>query len=461
MPDPKENKEKFGNKLSKFFKNKKNEAKIKLGMTGPGHRLGDTSSQQSSSSSGSGRRGSPAPVAKRAETSSEAKQAGAAALARFEKKDTGSVFGTSLASIRAQARREMEAEQAAAAAGVAVEEPKSPQSPKQDPERLAVSGIYFACPLIGPEILTKDEWNKKIREFLYEQLEHERALTATLMIHTLTKNKEKVEQCVKTIHRMFDNIINNPGEEKYRKVKIESRAFQDKIKEVEGGLELLLAAGFEEKDIETAPGQTEKFLVFPEEKLGDIEQLTLLCDALDSAEPISLELDRGLQVLLPSQASKRQELPPAFFRLTAEELRKEYQLRAEAMERSQILRTKAMRERDEQREMKVYKYAIIRVRFPDGTLLQGTFNVYEKLETVLAFVRENLSFGDEEEPRPYVLTTPTGQKLVEGGPESGNMLLDLKLVPATILNFAWSKPCAPGTEEAFLKQEILALMSEI
>lgn len=35
-----------------------------------------------------------------------------------------------------------------------------------------------------------------------------------------------------------------------------------------------------------------------------------------------------------------------------------------------MLRTKAMREKDELREMKKYKFAIIRVRFPDGILLQ-------------------------------------------------------------------------------------------
>jgi len=61
------------------------------------------------------------------------------------------VIFRSLAAIRAQAKREIEAERAAALA--AEEEPetsKPPPSPKQqDPERLAVTGIYFACPLIG------------------------------------------------------------------------------------------------------------------------------------------------------------------------------------------------------------------------------------------------------------------------------------------------------------------------
>jgi len=52
-----------------------------------------------------------------------------------------------------------------------------------------------------------------------------------------------------------------------------------------------------------------------------------LCDALQSAEPISLELDRNLQVLLPSQAAKRVDLPPMFFNITAEELKREQQMR--------------------------------------------------------------------------------------------------------------------------------------
>lgn len=36
-----------------------------------------------------------------------------------------------------------------------------------------------------------------------------------------------------------------------------------------------------------------------------------------------------------------------------------------------MLRTKAMREKDEQRERKKYNYALLRVRLPDGKILQG------------------------------------------------------------------------------------------
>ena len=44
--------------------------------------------------------------------------------------------------------------------------------------------------------------------------------------------------------------------------------------------------------------------------------------------------------------------------------------RTEAVEREGMLRTKAMREREVQRERRKYRYALIRVRFPDGIVLQ-------------------------------------------------------------------------------------------
>lgn len=44
------------------------------------------------------------------------------------------------------------------------------------------------------------------------------------------------------------------------------------------------------------------------------------------------------------------------------------------MERNAMLRTKAMREREEQRERRKYNYTLLRVRLPDGILLQGNIS---------------------------------------------------------------------------------------
>lgn len=47
-----------------------------------------------------------------------------------------------------------------------------------------------------------------------------------------------------------------------------------------------------------------------------------------------------------------------------------YHLRTETVELMTQLRTKAMREKDEIKERHYYKYSLIRIRFPDGIILQ-------------------------------------------------------------------------------------------
>ena len=55
--------------------------------------------------------------------------------------------------------------------------------------------------------------------------------------------------------------------------------------------------------------------------------LYCLRDAIEAAEPIKAELDRGLRILLPTQVSKRVELPPDFFNISPEEIKKEQKAR--------------------------------------------------------------------------------------------------------------------------------------
>lgn len=63
-----------------------------------------------------------------------------------------------------------------------------------------------------------------------------------------------------------------------------------------------------------------------------------------------------------------------------------------------------MREREELRSINKYKFALIRVRFPDGVYLQGTFSVYEKLGDVYGFVQSCL----KNEVIEFKLVSPIG-----------------------------------------------------
>ncbi|XP_034826390.1 UBX domain-containing protein 6 [Maniola hyperantus] len=446
----------MADKIKNFFKKKKTDAKFKL--AGPGHKLSEsTISSQSSNHSKN------VPTVVRSGLSEESKVAAEAALARLQQTRDNPSFNTSLAAVRAQVKRELENEKATSSNAVA--EPKESRQKVEIEcdvtKNFAASGVYFKCPLISNDILPRDEWKRNIKTFLYEQLEDERGLTACLIIQSCNNNREKVETCVETLCKYLENIVTYPEEEKYQKIRMSNRVFSERVLPIEGAMELLMAAGFTQQKVTNADGVEEDFLVFNKENVPSVESLTTLIDALRTAEPIQLELDRNLQVLLPSQAANKMQLPPSFFARTPEELKKEQQLRTEAMEKSQMLRTKAMREKDELREMRKYKFAIIRIRFPDGILLQGTFSVYERYQDIHDFVQENL----EHSGLPFVLNTPTGHKLIEEE-DANKTLIDLRLVPATVLTFAWHSSIIEDinqspNKDVYLKPEVMVLVQEI
>lgn len=175
--------------------------------------------------------------------------------------------------------------------------------------------------MISDEILPRAEWKIKIKEFLYEQLAEERGLTACLIIINCNI-KEKSTGCIETLSKYLENILQHPDEEKYRKIRMSNRIFCEKVRDVEGAMDFLLAAGFKEQIIDDEP-----FLIYAEENNANgVETLRELLEALHCSETIALELDRNIQVLLPSQARKC-ELPLDFYRISLEEIKREQQLR--------------------------------------------------------------------------------------------------------------------------------------
>lgn len=178
-------------KIKRFFSKKKEEAAFKLklgGGLGQGHALNAPKPEPSTSQRKTAANAYVPP--KRKDLSNEARAAAAAALARVEKKDSKD-FNTSLAAIKAQAKKELEAERKLN------EEAKLSEAPSQTVDtrtlntNLACQGVFFRCPIISEEVLPKKEWKIKIKEFLYQQLEDEKALTSSLIIHNCN-TKEKV-----------------------------------------------------------------------------------------------------------------------------------------------------------------------------------------------------------------------------------------------------------------------------
>ncbi|XP_075919539.1 uncharacterized protein LOC142922605 [Petromyzon marinus] len=146
-------------------------------------------------------------------------------------------------------------------------------------------------------------------------------------------------------------------------------------------------------------------------------------------------LDRGATVYRASGAGPgalagRFNLPSDFYRLTAEEVRREQMRRTQDVEKASVLRTRAMRERenDLERPPRQYLYCLLRVRMPDGVLLQGTFGVTEAVCRVYDFVRDCLA----QQWLPFSLLGPRGNSLPN---DQDTPLSRTGLVPSALLTF--------------------------
>jgi len=436
--------------IKEFFKKKKTEAKFKL--AGGGQKLGDASSSS---------KPAPKPVRQqeRCHPSQSSQQAGAAALNRLtsqEQKDADFQKARQKAMIKERARKEIEREQKIEEEIAKIKEVygDKPEVECEGPSTLAAQGVYFKSDLVGGPPATREVMKQRIRDFLYAQLESEQGLTAVLIIHTCNSPRDKVELCVDTLCKYLDNIVNNPAELKFRKIRKSNKAFKERVAAMEGSEEFLAGCGFQVQQMEGPDGQMEEFWVFPEENT-DFESLAAMRDTLRSAEPVTAELDRGL-VVIPPQQKMCQELPQDFFAISKEEVKAEQNSRKELLERESMLRTKAMREKEEAKAKRKYKYCLIRIRFPDGWILQGTFSVYEPVSAVSEFVLGCLST-----PLPHILAdSGTGARLGEGGGNSDTSLLDLGLVPASLVNFCWDPEIEAdlagqgGAPTVFLREDL-------
>ena len=234
--------------IKDFFKKKKVEAKFKL--AGGGHKLGDAAAAQAASSASAAAAARQQKTAQRQHPSSSAQQAGAAALNRISEQQSKQTEefqkNRQRALIKEQARRELEKEQMMEKEIEKLKSVYGEREPQEfeAPSQLAAQGVFFKCPLIGEFVLPREEMKMKIKEFLYSQLEQERGLTAVLIIHTCNSPRDKVQLGVDTLCKYIDNILLNPTEEKFRKIRKSNKAFKERVGSLEGSEEFLLACGF-------------------------------------------------------------------------------------------------------------------------------------------------------------------------------------------------------------------------
>ncbi|XP_063288651.1 UBX domain-containing protein 6 [Pelobates fuscus] len=426
--------------MKKLFQGLKSDIKFKA--AGPGHKLTEESKAEAPKASN-------VPPKPRSPPTGEAQLAAAsAAMARIESQ--GRAKAPAKDPIRAQVRKELEAAQVSEGA-----EGIKSDTEKKSKTSSDVCNILFKCPLTG-DLLKKDEREKHITEIIQALAVSDPASASIMKIHTFNKDREKVKVGVEIMTKYLDNIVGHPEEEKYRSIRMSNKVFQEKISHLEGAHEFFEAVGFERKT-QPLPGQEtqDEFFILSSEALEKLDLLQTYRDSLSSGEPLRATLERQPRVFTPSIQAAHFDLPDDFYNLTADEIKREQKLRTEALERNAMLRTKAMREKDEQREMKKYNYTVLRIKLPDGYILQGMFYARERVSTLFDFVRQHL----QNDWLPFELIAPGGQKLETEEAafnESG-------LVPSALLIFRWDvavmtdiKAAVGHGPESALKPELLS-----
>lgn len=72
--------------------------------------------------------------------------------------------------------------------------------------------------------------------------------------------------------RYLDNIIGNPDEVKFHKIRCQNALFKEKVEPIFGAIELLYAAGFRQQELEHN-GTGEQFWVFDFSNIDGVQTL--------------------------------------------------------------------------------------------------------------------------------------------------------------------------------------------
>ncbi|WVZ64901.1 hypothetical protein U9M48_014351 [Paspalum notatum var. saurae] len=262
---------------------------------------------------------------------------------------------------------------------------------------------------------------------------------------------------VEVVKRLLGNLLREPGNEKFRRVRLGNPRIKEAVADREGGLDLLEAVGFRVGDeggelfavMDEVPGDA---------RLSGIRRAVLLLErAHPSAPPAKVEdeakesgssvvdgqeevktIDRQVRVFFSVTGSSvtTNDVPDSFYNRSGEEIRNEAKMRRERLEQSRLLIPKSYKEKQALAVRQKYKQAVIRVQFPDRVILQGVFLPGEATGSLYEFVASALKQPGLE----FELICPAVPKprVVPHSPKPGERARTLQeedLVPSALLKF--------------------------
>ncbi|KAG9129025.1 hypothetical protein Leryth_021709 [Lithospermum erythrorhizon] len=268
------------------------------------------------------------------------------------------------------------------------------------------------------------------------------------------------EGSVEVVLKLLRNVVSDPGNSKFRRIRMGNGKIREAIGDVAGGVELLEFIGFELKEDE---GEMFAVMDYPsEEGIGKVKNVVTLLEgkkgddfrtpapATMVTEPVKLEpkrVDRQMEVMeqmiiirvffsISENVAAKFVVPDSFFNLSSEELKREAEMRRRKIDESKLLIPKSYREKQAKAARKRYNRTIIRVQFPDGVVLQGVFLPSELTSALYEFVSSAL----KEPSLEFDLLHPVliKRRVIPHSPAPGEKAITLEeedLVPAALIKF--------------------------
>ncbi|KAI9082113.1 hypothetical protein K1719_035853 [Acacia pycnantha] len=260
------------------------------------------------------------------------------------------------------------------------------------------------------------------------------------------------EGSVEVVLKLLRNIVKEPDNAKYRKIRLTNPKIKEALSEVAGGTELLSFVGFELKEED---GERWAVMEVPtEEQIKLIQKAITLLESPILQEPVKRDnlasetcvemdgeaepkkVDRQVKVFFAVSESiaSKIELPDSFYNLSIDDVKREAELRRKKIADSQLLIPKSLKEKQAKAARRRYRKAMIRIQFPDGVILQGVFNPWEPTTALYKFASSAL----KEPCLEFDLMHPVlvRRRVIPNFPRAGEKAVTLEdedLVPSALI----------------------------
>ena len=275
-----------------------------------------------------------------------------------------------------------------------------------------------------------------------------------VQVSVLLSNEEDSSPALTLIRRILRNLIMSPREKKYQTLNLSNAKVQEGLVRIPGAMEFVCLCGFVStdgqlvykgtRDMEMPRHGLQVLAVhFPEPTVPSANETSN--EALPNPPSDDVpHRERRTQVLLlkPTEVV----LPEWFFERTSAELKAEYFTMARKREKDQTFMTREQREQLNRGSTAQHTYAIVRVRLPEGVLLQGEFDAAESIVRIHEWIADQL----RDASRPFEVFLPSRERLGVKG-----TVKRTQLMPATLLSFHWSDGLGIISYEPTIKDELL------